>query len=446
MVVADLAYYLTFSRMPTLGLDAWRSIYRSYAADGVSRVVLWIGGGFASRRFPETWQYNRGHRNIERDFVGELIDYGHTLGLKTLLGFVPFDYDGINQYTLQRPWLKAIGPDGRYLETQGIHCWGYALNPAHEESRKFVFDYVRELYDDFYPQADGLLVESSDLKLGTGGGDYFALEYELVRELSEDYWGKHPDGEVVVYPHYFRAPERPFDPRWQLVFTSHSAELDDRLIGDAYYSYYADYSMMTGGPADVRRSCRLVADRGISCYFPPFEFFTFTPDRVEMRDTTVVGRDLRPFGLEHLSRYENPYDDPLVAVNRLAARAFGQDPSLELDAFGEVLRADLLGPGATEADVPDLLALQALYFRSKTYFSAGPGADPRALDDQLVRGLLGPDDLAWIAAELSALPARRDRLAASGSAVANGLAARAADVLSRWDDRAVLDGHLKGVR
>jgi hypothetical protein len=90
------------------------------------------------------------------------------------------------------------------------------------------------------------------------------------------------------------------------------------------------------------------------------------------------------------------------------------------------------------------LALQTIYFRSKTYFSAGPAADPRALDDQLARGLLGPDDLAWISAELSALPDRRDRLAASGSAVANGLASRAADVLSCWDDRArgVLDGHL----
>lgn len=433
MSQADLAYYLTFSRMPTLGLDAWQAIYRSYAADGVTRVVLWIGGGFRSRKYPITWQYNAGHRNIEHDFVSELIEYGHTLGIRTLLGFVPFDYDGINQYAVQHPRLKAIGADGKYLESQGIHCWGYALNPAIEESRRFVLDYVKELYDDFYPEADGLLIESSDLKLGTGSGDYFGLEFDLVRELSEDYWAGHPDGEVIVYPHYFRSGrDHAYDPRWQLVFTSHSAELDPGLIDKASYTYYADYSMMIGGPEQVRNSCRLVAERGIDSYFPPFEFFTFRAERTEMREPAVIGRELRPFGLDHLSRYENPYDDPLVAVNRIAVRAFGADPSLDLDEFGVLLGREVLGPKATPADVDDLLALHRLYFRSKTYFSAGPAASPATLEDQLARGLLGPADLEWIATELAALPSLRDRLAASSSPVANTLAIRGDEVLTAW--------------
>ncbi|MEQ7125357.1 hypothetical protein ABN034_12630 [Actinopolymorpha sp. B11F2] len=219
---------------------------------GGSRGALWIGGGFRSRRYPVTWRHNRGHHNIEHDFVAGLIDYGHTLGSRTLLGFVPFDFDGINQYAVQHPRLKAFGANGKYLESQGIHCWGYALNPALAESRRLVAEYVKELYDDFYPNADGLLIESSDLKLGSGPGNHHALEFELVREISADYSAGHPDGEVVVYPHYFRTDlgrTSWYDDRWRLVFTSHSTELDDWLIGRAAYTFYADYSMMTGDPA-----------------------------------------------------------------------------------------------------------------------------------------------------------------------------------------------------
>lgn len=445
--MTDLAYYLTFGRMPTLGLDAWQSIYRSYAADGAGRIVLWTGGGFRSRRFPITWQYNREHRNIEQDFLGELIDYGHTLGIKTLLGFVPYDYDGINQFPLEQPRLRAIGADGNYLESQGIHCWGYALNPALPESRQLVLDYVRELYRDFYPQADGILIESSDLKLGGGTGDYFSLEYDLIKELSEDYWSDHPDGELIIYPHYFRSDRgqaHPYDPRWQLVFTSHSADLEPGLIDQASYSYYADYSIMVGDPERVRASCRLVREHDISCYFPPFEFFTYRPPQADMREPHLIGRPLRPFGFDHLSRHDNPYEDPLVAVNRHAVRAFLADPDLTVDDFTAGLGPALLGPAARPTDVADLLTLHRLYFRSKSYFSAGPAADPRMLHHRLGEGSIGPDELAWIADRLAELPDLRTRLNASPEPAAVALAARADDILSAWSppDRDFLHAHL----
>jgi hypothetical protein len=439
--MTDLAYYLTFGRMPTLGLDAWRSIYRSYAADGAARVVLWTGGGFRSRKYPVTWQYNAGHRNVEEDFLGDLIDYGHTLGIRTLLGFVPFDYDGINQFPLERPHLRAIGADGNYLESQGIHCWGYALNPALAESRELVLGYVKELSEDFYPQADGILIESSDLKLGSGSGDYFQLEYDLVRELSADYWATHPDGDLIVYPHYFRTDlgrAGAYDPRWQLVFTSHSAELDPSLIETAGYTYYADYSMMIGDPAAVQRSCRLVAERGIDCYFPPFEFFTYCPDHADMREPHLIGQELRPFGFPHLSRYLNPYEDPLVTVNRLAVRTFRDDPDYPLEDFPVLLTKQLPEAAPNLRAAEDLLTLHRIHFDHKTYFSSGPTAAPSTLRDQLTRGLLGPADLDRTATDLAALPALRDRLAPSLQPLAD-------TILQAWtpDLKAFLHSHLR---
>src|SRR5207248_8749759 len=57
-------YYFTFGRMPTFGLAEWKQIYDRIHSDGGNTVLLWVGGGFRSRKFPVTWQYNRDHKNI----------------------------------------------------------------------------------------------------------------------------------------------------------------------------------------------------------------------------------------------------------------------------------------------------------------------------------------------------------------------------------------------
>src|SRR5688500_19004083 len=71
-------YYFTFSRMPTFGLEAWKQIIDCVHADAGNTVILWMGGGFRSRRFPETWAYNRDHANVKADFGKPLIEYAHS--------------------------------------------------------------------------------------------------------------------------------------------------------------------------------------------------------------------------------------------------------------------------------------------------------------------------------------------------------------------------------
>ena len=77
---------------------------------------------------------------------------------KVLLGFTPFGYDGVNQYALEHPELKAIGKDGKPVAPFGIGCWGYNLCPSRPESQRFMLEYVREMLRS-YPNADGLLIE-----------------------------------------------------------------------------------------------------------------------------------------------------------------------------------------------------------------------------------------------------------------------------------------------
>src|SRR6266480_3443364 len=71
-------YYMTFMRMPTFGLPQWKQMIDCMADDGANTLLLWTAGGFRSKNFPITWAYNRSHKNVEADFVPELIDYAHS--------------------------------------------------------------------------------------------------------------------------------------------------------------------------------------------------------------------------------------------------------------------------------------------------------------------------------------------------------------------------------
>ncbi len=159
---AQRGYYITFMRMPTYDLADWERIVDCVQDDGGNLLLLWVAGAFRSEKYPITWRYNAQHENVRTDFVRGLINHAHARGIKVLLGFTPFGYDGVNQYALEHPELKAIGKDGKPVAPFGIGCWGYNLCPSRPESQRFMLEYVREMAFGFYLNADGLLIESSD--------------------------------------------------------------------------------------------------------------------------------------------------------------------------------------------------------------------------------------------------------------------------------------------
>ena len=142
----------------------------------------------------------------------------------------------MNQYSLEHPETRAIGQDGQPVGKAGIGCWGYNLCPSRPESQRFMREYVREMAFDFYPEADGLMIESSDYAIchcPNCGPGFFEKEFEFVKRISEEAWARKPGATIVVYPHYFsgaevpgfgvKAAKQPFDSRWTLFFTPHSA-------------------------------------------------------------------------------------------------------------------------------------------------------------------------------------------------------------------------------
>ena len=400
---AQRGYYITFMRMPTYDLADWRTIIDEIRDDGGNTLLLWVAGAFRSRIFPVTWRYNEEHQNIRQDFVRELIDHAHSRGIKVLLGFTPFGYDGVNQYPLDHPETRAIGKDGRPVGMGGIGCWGYNLCPSKPESQRFMLEYVREMAFTFYPHADGLMIESSDYAIchcPECGPRFFEKEFRLVERISEELWAKKPDATIVVYPHYFSGAEVPgfgvraarqrFDPRWTLFFTPHSAHLDPALIRQAKSSLWWDDSPALRRPQDIRAGAMRAREARATGYVPSLEAYSFVATVAEEGQAWLKGRRQVPLGFGWLDQGEPPYGALPMRVNRIAYREFSRNPDLTFDQYRAILGREIFGEGAAEQAVDDLLELQAVFATERTWCQPSPLVCPDRVRAMQQQGKLPP--------------------------------------------------------
>jgi hypothetical protein len=413
---AERGYYLTFMRMPTYDLADWKRVVDGVRDDGGNTLLLWVAGAFRSKRYPVTWRYNADHENVRKDFVRDLIDHAHSKGVRVLLGFTPFGYDGVNQYPLEHPEARATGRDGRPVGKGGIGCWGYNLCPSRPESQEFMLRYAREMAFEFYPNADGLLIESSDYAIchcKDCGPAYFEKEFAFVKQISEQVWARNPGATVVVYPHYFsgaevpgfgvKAARRPFDPRWTLFFTPHSAHIDPALICQARSSLWWDTAPARGAPEDIRRGAGRAREAGVTGYVPSLEAFGFVATEPEEGQRRLVGRRQVPLGMGWLKAGDPPYDELPLRVNRIAYREFTRNPDLSFDRFKETLGREVFGGGSTPQAVDDLLEVQAAFARDRTWCQPSPVVCPERLRAMKAQGALSPQKAAGYRAALDRL-------------------------------------------
>ena len=403
-VFAVRGYYLTFMRMPVMGLPEWKRAVDCFAADDVNTLVLWMPGGFRSRKFPLTWRYNADHPNVRQDFVRELIDYAHTRQIRVLLGFTPFGYDGVNQMPLEHPEWKAKKADGSPVDEFGIHAWGWSLCPAQPEARQFMQEYLREMIFDFYPNADGLMVESSDYNVcqcADCRARPYEEEFRLAKAISAEVWKARPGALILVYPHYFTgkkvpglesaAARQPFDARWGLFFTPHSAHFEAELIAQAKVSVYSGPEAALGTPAGIAAAARAAQRHGVNGYLPSFEAFSYVATRPEGGEPYFVGRRRRPLGLDPEREGRMPYDQLLPRVQRFAMREFSREPGLSMTEFerhlGETIfpnekAADQGNAAAVQGETPlprlvaDLLDLQRIWNFEADWYWSSPLLDP----------------------------------------------------------------------
>jgi len=450
----ERGYYITFMRMPTYDLDDWKRIVSAIQEDGGNLLLLWMGGAFRSHKFPITWKYNEQHQNVRHDFVRDLIDHAHAQGIRVLLGFTPFGYDGVNHYPLEHPELKATGRDGKPVGKFGIGCWGYNLCPSKPASQQFMLDYVREMLFDFYPNADGLMIESSDYAIchcPDCGARFFEQEFRFVRQISDEIWAQRPEAMIIVYPHYFsgaevpgfgvRAAKLPFDPRWTLFFTPHSAHLDPALIQQSRHSLWWDESPAVRRPQDIQQGALRALGAGVTGYIPSLEAYSFVPTEAEEGQAWLKGRRQIPLGFGWLQEGDSPYDELPLRVNRIAYREFSRNPDLKFERFKEKLGREVFGEASTPQGVDDLLELQAIFAMERTWCQPSPLVCPERVRAMKAQGQLTPEKRAEYRAVVTRLQAIEERHREARGEGQRRLLEITRWVLGQWtaDNRAILE-------
>ena len=442
---AQRGYYMTFMRMPTYGLPQWKGMLDAIQADGGNLLILWMGGGFRSKKFPITWKFNEEHRNVREDFGRELIAAAHARCIRVLLGFTPFGYDGVNQYPLEHPELKAAKADGSPTDKFGIYCWGWNLCPSKPESQRFMREYVREMVFEFYPDADGLMIESSDYAIchcAECQGKFFEREFEFVEAISHEVWAKNPDAMAAVYPHYFSgtkvpgfgvaAATKPFNPRWTLFFTPHSAHLDATLIKQARASLWSDEGPSLRTPEAIQRGAQRGKSAGVTGYVPSLEPFSFVASHAEEGEKYLVGKRQAPFGMGWLKPDEMPLNELPVRVNRFAYREFSREPDLPMDEFKRRLGEMFFGKQADPQAVKELLQLQRFLAHARTWCQASSIVDPERVRAMKERGDLKPERAADLHAALEKIRGISERHRAGTNPGTRELHRIAQWVLDRW--------------
>jgi hypothetical protein len=391
-------YYMTFMRMPAWGLAEWKEGLRCIEEDGGNTVILWMGGGFRSKKFPITWQYNAEHKNVREDFGRELIGEAHRRGIQVVLGFTPFGYDGVNQYAIEHPESKAKKADGSPVDAFGIHCWGWSLCPSQVEAQRFMLEYAREMVFDFYPEADGILLESSDYNVcrcKDCGPKYYEKEFEFVRRISDEVWARNAKATIMVYPHYFggkrinpgsdveaEGAKLPLDPRWTLFFTPHSAHLDRELVRQAGGSIFWNDAPSLGTPSGIRGGARKAKEFGVTGYLPSFEPFSYVMPREEF-GAGGAGKRVAQLGFDWMPRERMALDELPARVQGLAYREYSRNPELKDEEYRKILARQFLGgidaritAQEIESLTDDLLFLQSCINFQRDWSWSSPLVDP----------------------------------------------------------------------
>lgn len=443
---ADRGYYLTLMRMPVMGLPEWKQAMDCFEEDKANLVILWLGGSFRSNKYPITWQYNSEHQNIKHDFVRELIDYAHAKRIRVLLGFTPFGYDGVNQMPLEHPEWRARRRDGQPVDAFGIHCWGWNLCAAQSGAQQFMREYVREMFFEFYSNADGLFIESSDYAVchcpECGGDHYYQHEFDFVRDISDEVWRANPNAQIVVYPHYFTgrkvpglgitAAKLPFNPRWTLFFTPHSAHFDADLLRQAKTAIFWGESPVLGTPQKIQEHARAAREHGMTGFVPSLEAFSYVPYRPEGGEPFVVGKRRRPFGLDPLGEGRMPYRFLLARVQRFAVREFTSTPGLSFDAFKERLREHLFGADASPQSVEDVLELQEIWVHESDWYWQSPLLEPDFFTERSRRLQWPTEKVAKYRTSLDRLGQIAMRYSASTRPGEKELGTLAREIVDRW--------------
>ncbi len=211
----------------------WRSIFESYARDGIDRIYFWVSGHFPSTKYPQSYKCADGQWDTTvNSRIGTIADqraiirHAHDLGMKIYLGGGMGGWCGTGLITNKKPGTMKTGPG----DASGSLC------PSHPESRTALKEYYVEMFDAL-PEADGVFIELAEEwgeclcaecaqpidKLGSKqfGRSLFTLAQAIAEEIRR----KHPHAKFAFTVGY---DEHAHDPAFYQML---------RQMGDEHYEW-----------------------------------------------------------------------------------------------------------------------------------------------------------------------------------------------------------------
>jgi hypothetical protein len=321
------------------------------------------------------------------------------------------------------------------------------LCTAQEQSQRFMREYISEMVFDFYPNADGLLVESSDYgvcQCKDCGPKFYDNEFRFVRWLSDELWKRKKDAMILVYPHYFtgekvpgfevKAARQEFDPRWALSFAPHSSHFAPELMKKARANFYWSDAPVLGTPQGIASAARAGLQHGANGFVPSLEAFSYVAQHTEGQEPWVVGKRMKPFGLDALGEGKMPFKNLLVRVQRLAFREFSKEPSLAKEEFERRLGIEVFGGEKTDS-VKDLLELQRIWNFERDWYWASPLLEPEFFEQRARRLKWPMEKLREYDRNLETLKGIAKRYEGATNSAEKELSRLAGLVVERWQDR-----------
>jgi len=191
--------------------DDYRSVFASFARDGVSHVYFWLSGHFPSKKFPQTYKIsNRNWDSTKESGIGTLADQrrlirdAHDLGLGFYLGGALGGWCGTYAITNREPGTLRTGS----VDEGGDNVSEWVLCPSSPRSRRALIDYYKEMFDAL-PEADGLYIESADeygecqcercrVPVDELGSRMFGqYQLSLMQEMMDEIWKDHPHARLA---------------------------------------------------------------------------------------------------------------------------------------------------------------------------------------------------------------------------------------------------------
>jgi hypothetical protein len=235
------------------------------------------------------------------------------------------------------------------------------------------------MFFDFYPNADGLMIESSDYAIchcKECGANFFRREFQFVKEISRDVWSNKPGAMIAVYPHYFTGAKVPgfdvpaatetFNTNWTLFFTPHSAHIEMGLLKQTRTSIYSNEGLSLGSPATICDAARLSRKHGLTGFVPSLEPFTCPAGPPEN-----PGPRLKPFHFGWLAEGEMPLNELPMRVNRIAYAEYSRNPDLSDEEFQRIMGRRLFNQENPPA-IGDVFFVRDCCFQDAEWFKAPP--------------------------------------------------------------------------